>query len=81
MAMNCDQIIDLLVDYIDGDLGQTKTRRLEEHLDCCPRCVEFIDTYRETGHVCRRALRVEMPQQLKRSLFDFLRAEIRSPQH
>ena len=77
--MTCDEIVDLLVDYLDGDLAKERVERLEDHLDHCPRCVEFLDDYRRTGSICRRALAVEMPQQLKSTLVDFLRAEIGSP--
>lgn len=79
MAMKCQQIIDLLVEYIDGDLGPDKTRRLETHLDDCPPCVNFVETYRRTGTVCRRALSsVEMPGAVESTLFEFLRTELQS---
>ena len=77
--MNCDEIVNLLVDYFDGDLSSDTARRLEEHIDCCPPCVRFIDAYRNTGKICRRALRVQMPRSVKSTLFQFLRAELQSP--
>lgn len=77
MAMDCQQIVDLLVEYIDGDLGTSKEQRLENHLDGCPECVEFLDSYRKTGHVCREALQIEMPGRLQSSLLDFLRNELK----
>ncbi len=80
MAMDCQQIIDLLADYIDGELPGDQRRRLESHLDCCDGCVEFVDSYRKTGVLCRNALRVEMPQSLKSTLLEFLRNELQSPQ-
>ena len=78
MTMNCQQIVDLLVDYLDGDLAAEQEQRLEEHLESCPPCVKFIDSYRSTSTVCRRALTIEMPGAVKSTLFDFLRTELTS---
>ncbi len=77
--MNCDQLVDLLVDYFDGDLKPETARRLESHLECCPPCEKFIDRYRRAGSVCRKALRVQMPKDVKSALFEFLRGELQSP--
>lgn len=79
MAMDCQQLVDLVVDYLDGDLGRDKEQRLETHLDDCPECVEFLDSYRQTGTVCRRALKIEMPAPLQSTLLEFLRSELQSP--
>lgn len=79
MAMDCQQIVDLLVEYLDGNLASDKQRRLEAHLDDCPNCVEFLDSYRQTGAVCREALQFEMPRTLKSTLLEFLRTELQSP--
>jgi len=78
MAIDCQQTVDLLVEYIDGDLEEQKAQRLEHHLDGCPSCVEFVESYRKTGVLCRKALAVEMPQQVKSRLFEFLRDELQS---
>ncbi len=78
MALDCQQTVDLLGDYIEGELEEQKAQRLEHHLDACPSCVEFVESYRETGVLCRKALAVEMPQQVKTTLFEFLRNELQS---
>lgn len=79
MALTCEKLIDLLVDYIDGELASDTETQLEQHLDACPKCVEFIDSYRQTGPICREALSVEMPDPVKSSLFEFLRTKLHSP--
>ncbi len=77
--MNCERIVDLLVDYFDGELEEQTAHRLEGHLQDCPGCVKFIETYRQTGSICREALRVEMPAPVKSTLFQFLRTQLQSP--
>lgn len=78
MTMRCQEIVDLLVDYLDAELNDEQQRRLEAHLDACPECVDFIASHRETGAICRDALSVQMPMALKSSLSDFLRTELKS---
>lgn len=77
--MNCQQILDLLVDYLDGELDPAMAGQLETHLKQCPECVEFIDTYCQTSTICRQALSVDMPAPHKASLFQFLRDQLQSP--
>jgi anti-sigma factor RsiW len=68
-------MMDLLVDYLEGDLDETETERLEFHLDLCPPCVNFLESYRETGKICREALRREMPGELRERLHEVLARE------
>lgn len=68
----CPEMMDLLVDYLEEELDEEKRKHLEFHLELCPPCMNFLDTYKQTGHVCREALKQEMPSALKSSLRDFL---------
>ena len=69
----CKESIDLLLDYLDGDMPEEQARHLEEHLAACPPCIDFLRTYRATPGICRRALQKQMPQELSERLKDFLR--------
>lgn len=69
----CKESIDLLLDYLDGDMPEEQARHLEEHLAACPPCIDFLRTYRATPDICRRALQKQMPQELSERLRDFLR--------
>lgn len=40
--MNCAEFENLLADYIDGTLGETQNRALEEHAGACAGCREFM---------------------------------------
>jgi anti-sigma factor RsiW len=46
--MTCREFVDFLMGYIDGDLEAAPRRVFEEHMEMCPPCVVFMDTYRET---------------------------------
>ncbi len=69
----CKESVDLLLQFLDGDMPEEESQRLEEHLQACPPCVDFLRTYRATPTLCKRALARQMPQELADRLTDFLR--------
>ena len=44
----CNQVVELLTDYLEGALDPEMRRRVEAHLDLCPPCVVFLDQLRAT---------------------------------
>jgi anti-sigma factor (TIGR02949 family) len=69
----CKDSVDLLLEYLEGEMPEEQAKRLEEHLGDCPPCVDFLRTYRATPTLCKRALRQQMPEELSQRLTDFLR--------
>ncbi len=69
----CKESIDLLLEYLDGDMSDEQARHLEAHLAACPPCIDFLRTYRATPGICRWALKKQMPEELSQRLKDFLR--------
>ena len=53
---SCKESIQLLVDYLDGDMTPEERQHLDEHLAGCPPCVEFVRAYRATSGMCKKAL-------------------------
>jgi anti-sigma factor RsiW len=71
----CDECVELLVDYISGELPPERARALEIHLDLCPSCVSFVNTYRGTVNIARTLQPDDIPPELTQRLIDFLRKE------
>jgi anti-sigma factor RsiW len=71
----CQECIDLLVDYLEGDLPPDRARALEIHLELCPPCWKFVRTYKGTIDVARTLPVDDIPPELTRRLIDFLRLE------
>jgi len=71
----CQECIELLVDYLEGDLPPERARALEIHLELCPSCVCFLRTYKGTVDVARNLPVDEIPPELIRRLIDFLKRE------
>lgn len=77
----CRDGVDLLDDYIDGELSPESARALEQHLAGCESCEAFINTYRATRGAVG-ALRAElMPEELRIRLQSFLRQKIQEEQN
>ena len=74
---NCKDSIDVLLEYLDGDVSGEVKQHLEEHLKGCSPCEEFLKQYKETGSICRKALRARMPREVADKLSSFLRESIR----
>ena len=72
---SCKESIDLLLDYLEGEMSEAEQRHLEEHLQACPPCVDFLKTYKATPVLCRKALESKMPAELSERLTDFIRAK------
>ena len=69
--MTCRELIDFLMDYLDGELPATQARHFDEHLGLCPPCAEYLASYRETVRlgkmICEPeegALPPELPEDL-----------------
>ena len=71
----CQECVDLLVDYLEGDLPPERARALDIHLDLCPSCVSFVKTYKGTVDVARKLPLDEVPAELTQRLLDFLHRE------
>lgn len=70
-------IMDLLADYLDGALSPEVITDLERHLQDCQPCVAYLETYKKTRELTGRAARVEMPEEMKVRLREFLLQQLR----
>lgn len=75
----CKETIDLLIDYLDGDLPADLRQQLEAHFGGCAPCEEFLKSYRATPGLCRKALAAEVPEEVSNKLTAFLRANMKKP--
>jgi len=53
--MTCQEIVEFLMRYLDGELTPEEQQTFQAHLRACPPCVVYLETYRETVSVCRFA--------------------------
>lgn len=65
-------IMDFLADYLDGALSPDVIEDLGRHLQDCQPCVAYLKTYKKTRELTGRAARMEMPEEMKVRLREFL---------
>ena len=75
---SCQEIIDLLTEYIDGDLNAAEKREFERHIADCAPCRAFLRTYRKSDEIARTTLEPPaVPVELQRRVRSFLRERLR----
>jgi anti-sigma factor RsiW len=72
--IECRQIADLLGDYLDGSLPNHTRQLIDFHIDGCPPCVAFVNTYRGTIDAARKLADVQIPAELKKRLLAVLKS-------
>jgi anti-sigma factor RsiW len=70
----CRDGVEMLMDYLEGTLRPADREAIEAHVSGCPRCVAFVESYRQTPRIMRAATAAAMPENLKQSLRAFLAA-------
>jgi anti-sigma factor RsiW len=46
--MTCRELVEFLMAFDDGELPADQRETFEQHLEICPPCVVYLETYRET---------------------------------
>jgi anti-sigma factor RsiW len=70
----CASGVDVLMDYLEGELTPGERATVDAHVSSCPRCAAFIASYLETPRILREATAIAMPEGLEDSLLAALRA-------
>ena len=51
--LSCRELVEVVNDYLEGDMTPAQRLRFERHLDVCPHCVVYLEQMRETIAVGR----------------------------
>lgn len=71
--MTCKELIDFLMDYLDGELPGGEAQHFDEHLELCPHCAGYLASYRETvrlGKMICQPGKAELPPDLPEDLVE-----------
>ena len=69
----CASGVELLMDYLEGELSAELHSAIEEHVAGCPRCTAFVASYRATPEILRRATAASLPPDLAAELMRSVR--------
>jgi anti-sigma factor RsiW len=76
--ITCRELVELLIDFVADELPAERRARVQEHLDACPPCVAYLQTYQTTIRLSRRLPCDSMPEPLAERLMAAL-AELKQP--
>jgi anti-sigma factor RsiW len=65
--------MELLLDFLDNELPEERRRHIEAHLQFCPPCLAYLETYKVTIQLTRRLPDVPPPPELLERLKAVLR--------
>ena len=61
-GLKCIEVVELVSDYLDGELDPETRRRVEAHLALCPACQVYVEQVRETVRTLRYLPAEELPE-------------------
>ena len=72
MPKNCENVVRLLVEFLEHQLPPDIHSELERHLARCSRCLTQLKTYQSTVSLLRTLKEDDLPQELRWTLKSFL---------
>ena len=69
--MTCREFADFMMDYLSGELSSASRAEFEYHLSLCSNCRRYLDSYRETVNLGKRAFEdddTNLPSQVPEEL-------------
>lgn len=69
----CQQVVELVTDYLEGTLSRAARRRFEAHLAGCPHCTEYLAQMRATISLTGRLTPEDLTPQMREDLAEVYR--------
>lgn len=79
-GLTCEEALERLYEYLDGELADVETERVDEHLEVCRRCyprLAFEESFRAAVERAREGK--EAPPHVRNRILSVLREEGGSP--
>jgi anti-sigma factor RsiW len=72
-AIPCQEVVELVTDYLEGALPASGRRRFEAHLADCPHCTEYLAQIRETVRLTGRVTPEDLSPAMRTDLTELYR--------
>jgi anti-sigma factor (TIGR02949 family) len=66
--LTCQQLIDFIMSYLDGELPLEQRAEFDRHMSACPSCVDYLKTYEKTVALARTCSSDTLPEEVPESL-------------
>ena len=74
--MKCEEILNILSDYVDGELPEAQCAEIKEHMKACSHCREFVETFRKSLDLTHKLDHKHPPENVCESVLRAIRKEI-----
>jgi anti-sigma factor RsiW len=71
--LSCQEVVELVTDYLDGALARDEAALFEQHLNFCDGCVRYVDQIKATVETVGEAREEDIPPQAKEWLLTAFR--------
>ncbi len=71
--LTCQQLVEIVTDYLEGALSPEDRARFEAHLQVCPGCVTYVEQIRQTIGLLGRLTEDDLPPQTRKGLLEAFR--------
>lgn len=71
--LTCQELVELVTDYLEETLAQEDRLRFEEHLSECEGCHAYVEQMRHTIQITKRLTEDEIPSSARNSLLQAFR--------
>lgn len=69
----CQQVVEMVTDYLEGALSASDRARFETHLAGCPHCTEYLAQIRETIRLAGRITPDDLTPEMRTDLTELYR--------
>ena len=76
--LTCQEVVELVTDYLEGALSPEETALFEEHLALCDGCRWYVDQIRVTIATVGKIDETDVPDELREGLLAAFRKRRRS---
>ena len=71
--LSCQELVELVTEYLDGALTEEDRRRFDHHLSTCDGCRAYVDQIRETIRVAGEVTPADLSPEAERALLQAFR--------
>lgn len=72
-ALSCQELIELVTDYVEGTMSLADRARFEHHIDGCMDCNAYVSQMRRTIQIVGALVEEDIPDDAKRRLLSVFR--------
>jgi anti-sigma factor RsiW len=72
-GMDCDELVELVTDYLEGALSEEDRRNFEKHTSMCKSCAHYLEQIKLTSGAVRQLSKESIPPQTMEALLHTFR--------